>query len=510
MINQDAITNGSFGDEAIIETNNGTYTPTITRNAGCAVGGGTAQTLALAYTGTTTGSDILWPQRLRFSTLVVGGDFDPLQSGTGLFSPDGQRVSALTFGTGLTLSGATLSVTGGGVGSIQFKNSGTNYGSPMTGAGSLNCSGCTFSGTTPNFTITTSGGGAAFPINAQTSNYQVLAADFSACKTIEMNAASFLTVTLVASTSQPSNGACIWVYTYNATGVVSIVPSGQNLNGNGQPLTVFGRGAALIVSDGTNYFGWLVPGHGEDAGESVVLGGRYDWTSTFGTQNTFIGPESGINTGTDNVFVGYEAGFSMSGGANYNTLVGANILSGGNSCCQTFVGYNSGNNSLGTWTAIGYQVGSNNYAGTGSISIGTSSAVGGNSSHTSNYLNIGNFLIGDMANGSLIVGASGGTGTSIASNACGSTTQGTVASGGNNFGGEVTVGTTAVTSCAVSFSSTMTSKPVCVCSPESGAVVGFACSSSTTAVTATATSGFSSTNWNYICSQVTTSANPVP
>ena len=114
MYNQDAIANGSFGDEGIIETANGTYTPTINRNSGCLVGGGTAQTVALAYTGSTTGSDILWPQRLRFSTLVVGGDFDPLATGTGLFSPDGQRVSALTFGSGLTLSGSTLEATGSG------------------------------------------------------------------------------------------------------------------------------------------------------------------------------------------------------------------------------------------------------------------------------------------------------------------------------------------------------------------------------------------------------------
>src|ERR1039458_5098632 len=40
-----------------------------------------------------------------------------------------------------------------------MKNGGTNYGSPMTGAGSQNCVGCTWSGTAPNFTITTTGTG---------------------------------------------------------------------------------------------------------------------------------------------------------------------------------------------------------------------------------------------------------------------------------------------------------------------------------------------------------------
>lgn len=37
--------------------------------------------------------------------------------------------------------------------SIQFKNNGTNYGAPLSGTGSLNFSGGTVSGTSPNFTI---------------------------------------------------------------------------------------------------------------------------------------------------------------------------------------------------------------------------------------------------------------------------------------------------------------------------------------------------------------------
>src|ERR1700690_2640024 len=46
----------------------------------------------------------------------------------------------------------------GGLSTIQMQNSGTNYGTAMTGRGTLNFSGCTVSGTSPNFTVTCSGG----------------------------------------------------------------------------------------------------------------------------------------------------------------------------------------------------------------------------------------------------------------------------------------------------------------------------------------------------------------
>jgi len=45
-----------------------------------------------------------------------------------------------------------------GVTSIQMKNGGVSFGSPLTGAGSLNCVGCTWSGTTPDFTVTVPSG----------------------------------------------------------------------------------------------------------------------------------------------------------------------------------------------------------------------------------------------------------------------------------------------------------------------------------------------------------------
>jgi len=119
----------------------------------------------------------------------------------------------------------------------------------------------TVSGTWPNQTINASGGGSpTFPVNPQTATYQVLAADFSACKSIEVASGTF-TATLVASGSQPSNGQCVWIVNYGS-GVVTIARSGQNINGAAANLTLAAGSAsaptsALVVSDGTNYFAQL-------------------------------------------------------------------------------------------------------------------------------------------------------------------------------------------------------------------------------------------------------------
>ena len=107
-------------------------------------------------------------------------------------------------------------------------------------------------------TITTSGTIAlAGGVNPQTATYQVLASDFSGCKTITVASGTF-TITLVASGSQPANGQAIGILNYG-TGTVTVAPSGQNINGSSSNLTI-GPGTAsapsggYIKSDGTNYF----------------------------------------------------------------------------------------------------------------------------------------------------------------------------------------------------------------------------------------------------------------
>lgn len=93
----------------------------------------------------------------------------------------------------------------------------------------------------------------------------------------------------------------------------------------------------------------------------------------------------------------------------------------------------------------------------------------------------------------------------IASNACGSTTQGTVASGSTDMSGAITVGTAAVTSCAVSFAVTHVTTPkACQITPanSTAAAVG----TTGAYVSAISASGFtisglnlSSAEYNFLC-----------
>jgi hypothetical protein len=96
-----------------------------------------------------------------------------------------------------------------------------------------------------------------FLTNAQSGTYQVLAADFTGCKTIPVASGTF-TITLVASGAQPANGQCITVINYG-TGVVTIARSGQNINGGTanivlESASATGPNEAYVVSDGANYF----------------------------------------------------------------------------------------------------------------------------------------------------------------------------------------------------------------------------------------------------------------
>lgn len=99
----------------------------------------------------------------------------------------------------------------------------------------------------------------------------------------------------------------------------------------------------------------------------------------------------------------------------------------------------------------------------------------------------------------------GSSSPTIANNACGSTTQGTVAAGSSDRSGIVSVGTALVTSCAVSFASAYTTAPrACVISPANSAGAAFNTVQAYTA--APTTSGFTitglalaSTAFNYHC-----------
>jgi hypothetical protein len=200
-----------------------------------------------------------------------------------------------------------------------------------------------------------------------------------------------------------------------------------------------------------------------------------------------------MTSGGNNVVIGYEAGQSITNSA-YNIILGYGAAPNSNGSENIIIGADSG---------YSYP-----RASTNNIMVGTNTNAP--SADNGNYLNIGGFLIADMSKGILIFDAVSNP-TTITSNACGSTTQGTLKSGSNDISGEVTVGTTAVTSCAVSFASTHTTAPNCIVTDQSqGTVVGFGYSASTTALTVTATSAFSGTKFDYFCPLGSTTATPTP
>ena len=101
------------------------------------------------------------------------------------------------------------------------------------------------------------GATATFATNAQTGTYQVLAADFANLKTITVASGTF-NITLVASGTQPAAGQYIDIVNYGS-GVVTVVRSGQNINGGTASLVLAASAAVTpshtrIISDGTNYF----------------------------------------------------------------------------------------------------------------------------------------------------------------------------------------------------------------------------------------------------------------
>jgi hypothetical protein len=175
-------------------------------------------------------------------------------------------------------------------------SAGSNGAAGATGSAGTNGSNGA-AGATGSAGATGATGPTLFPVNAQTATYQALAADFTACKTISVASGTF-TITLVASSSQPANGACIRIVSYSS-GVVTIAVSGQNLNGGIASLTLPAASAiapsgAWIVSDGTNYEATIwKTGIPTTATYAVGGGGCGTWTSA-----TSGNPSPGVMAGT--------------------------------------------------------------------------------------------------------------------------------------------------------------------------------------------------------------------
>lgn len=135
-----------------------------------------------------------------------------------------------------------------------------------------------------------------FQTNPQTGTYQVVAADFSGYKTITVASGTF-NITLVASGSQPANGLFIRIINYGS-GVVTIVRSGQNINGGTTSLTLPAGSAtaptgAFVASNGADYFVSLF-GTASSGGSGTVASGNVNETARYSGTGTTVGGSTGL------------------------------------------------------------------------------------------------------------------------------------------------------------------------------------------------------------------------
>lgn len=91
-----------------------------------------------------------------------------------------------------------------------------------------------------------------------------------------------------------------------------------------------------------------------------------------------------------------------------------------------------------------------------------------------------------------------GTAPTVANNDCGTTSQGTVVAKSTDVAGSMTVGTLAVTSCAMTFNSTWTNAPNCIVIDDSN-ILAVKASATTTKLTVASTTSMSGDVLSYIC-----------
>ena len=158
------------------------------------------------------------------------------------------------------------------------------------------------------------------------------------------------------------------------------------------------------------------------AGDNVFVGGAAGYSNDAGTGNVFMGDHSGYSNsgGNSNVFIGNKTGYYNTAGADnavvgnyagyYNPSGSANTIlgqaagygaSGFPFSNATLVGYQAGYSLMaGTDNVfLGYKAGRNVTAGSGNIVIG--SGMGTPDVNSSNTLNIGGVLFGDLAAGTI-------------------------------------------------------------------------------------------------------------
>lgn len=194
-----------------------------------------------------------------------------------------------------------------------------------------------------------------FVVNAQTATYQVLAADFTGCKTIPVGSGTF-TITLVASGSQPASGQCLDIINYGS-GVVTVARSGQNINGGTTSLTVPAGSQTLpnglhVVSDGTNYI--AQPWSSGEPCTTTALSLQFNNAGALGCVTPFTFASNTITAAAAGIF-----DMSAATGApalKFPAVIGGTILAGTSTAALSAPAVFQNTNSSNNNTSIGLGV----------------------------------------------------------------------------------------------------------------------------------------------------------
>lgn len=285
--------------------------------------------------------------------------------------------------------------------------------------------------------------------------------------------------------------------------------------------TTFTTTAALTVMNGNVGIGTWTTKQALDVKGTAQIG-TYAGTSLAAPSNGLIVSGS-VGIGTSNPgaslqvgpFTSLSSGFrvdstgavTLAGGATY--AINANGITMSNSGS-----FNIKNSSAGSGSSLALTGGAN---ANSNVTIQTSSVTANGGSITFKVGNVGigtlsavsiidggNVGIGSVAPQSgLTLGGSfhyGSTGTAptVASNDCGSTSQGTVNAGSTDVRGSTVVGTLTVTSCAITFNKPFGVAPICLTQDDTN-ILGIKNTQTTTKLTITATTSMSGDTISWIC-----------
>lgn len=207
-----------------------------------------------------------------------------------------------------------------------------------------------------------------------------------------------------------------------------------------------------VAIKGGTITGTTVSGHTFVAGSST-------FTGTAGKSYIFPSVDATLAKLAGNTFIGSQnyapaAGSTDGGSTNYVTYLNAGTrsttatlmrVSGAVSSDAYFGG--PINADAIAWGVVGGAENGRITTSTGNMSLGSATDDGVNKLQITGMSKFTGHVV------------SAGTVPTVASNDCGSSTQGTVTAGGNDNAFLVTVGTAAVTSCAISFATTWTAAP---------------------------------------------------